>query len=104
MRSDLVVSLAVTHHLILTGNYSLATIFERLSLFSNKYVMVEFMPLGLWSLDHKIEHELPKYYTLDWFRDEFENYFELILEEKLEENRIVFFGKLKQNINNEKSN
>ena len=104
LMSDLVVSLAFTHHLILTGNYSLATIFERLSLFSNKYVMVEFMPLGLWSLDHKIEHELPQYYTLEWFRDEFENYFELILEEKLEENRIVFFGKLKQNVNNEKFN
>lgn len=95
LKSDLVVSLAVTHHLILTGNYSLATIFERLSLYSNKYVMVEFMPLGLWSLNHKIEHELPKWYTLEWFRDEFENYFQLILEEKLEENRIVFFGKLK---------
>lgn len=95
LKSDLAVSLAVTHHLILTGKFSLAAIFERLSMFSNKYVIVEFMPLGLWSIETKIKQELPEWYTIEWFRDEFVKSFSLLIEEQLEENRIVFVGKIK---------
>ncbi|WP_264566707.1 class I SAM-dependent methyltransferase [Flavobacterium sp. N3904] len=95
LRSDLAVSLAVTHHLILTGKFSLAAIFDRLIMFSNKYVIVEFMPLGLWSIETKIKQNLPDWYSIDWFRDEFVNRFNLLIEEQLEENRIVFVGKIK---------
>ena len=95
LKSDLAVSLAVTHHLILTGGFSLSTILERLASYSNKYVMIEFMPLGLWSQEIREKQTLPDWYNLEWFRNEFSSKFELILEEQVEENRIVFFGKLK---------
>jgi hypothetical protein len=90
--SDLVIALAVTHHLLLTGKFSLGAIFDRLKLYSKKYVMVEFMPLGLWALGSNIYPEVPSYYTVNWFRDEFKKNFILIAEEQLEENRVLFFG------------
>ncbi|MGB3452704.1 MAG: class I SAM-dependent methyltransferase [Moheibacter sp.] len=95
LKSDIAIALAVTHHLILTGKFVLGTIFERLAGFSNKYVMVEFMPLGLWSSEHRVSQDLPEWYNIDWFRKEFEEKFILLHEEQTEENRVVFFGKLK---------
>lgn len=92
-RSDLVIALAITHHLILSNHYSLSSIFERLSIFSNKYVIVEFMPMGLWAIGTATIPKIPDWYNLQWFRDNFLIYFELIEEKKLEENRIVFCGK-----------
>ncbi|MCB9360305.1 MAG: hypothetical protein H6587_02120 [Flavobacteriales bacterium] len=94
LKSDVAIALAVTHHLVLTGNFSINAIFERLKMYSNKFVIVEFMPLGLWAVGDKNLPEVPEWYTLDWFRSEFENYFDKIIEEQLEENRIVFVGKI----------
>lgn len=93
LQSDLAIALAVTHHLILTANFSLASIFERLQLYSKNYVMVEFMPLGLWAIGDEQYPAIPEWYRLEWFRNEFIKYFDLIAEEQLEENRILFFGK-----------
>jgi len=95
LRSDLAVALAVTHHLILTGSYTLPAIFERLQLYSNKYVMIEFMPLGLWSGEKEVA-KVPEWYNVEWFRNTFENYFDIIFEESLEVNRILFFGKIRR--------
>lgn len=95
LKSDLAVSLAVTHHLVLTAQYSLPAIFERLKMFSNRYVMVEFMPLGLWAIGDKTVPALPAWYTKDWFETEFRQHFNFILSEQLEDNRIVFFGEIK---------
>lgn len=94
-KSDLVMALAVTHHLILTGKYLISTIFERISSYSNKYVLIEFMPKGLWSIEHKEDVSVPDFYTQDWFKSEFEKYFDIILIEELEENRVMFVGKKK---------
>lgn len=94
LRSDLVLALAITHHLILTMNYSLPGIFERIKAFSKKYVMIEFMPLGLWSSNSEIVPDLPEWYNVEWFRKEFKNYFILLYEEQLEKNRILFLGKI----------
>ncbi len=92
MKSDLVVALAVTHHLILTSNYPIDTIFEKINSFSNKYVMVEFMPMGLWSSDVENVPSVPAWYSLEWFRNKFTGYFNLFLEEQTERNRILFVG------------
>lgn len=94
-KSDLVLALAVTHHLILTEQYSIATIFERLKMFSNKYIIVEFMPLGLWAIGDAEEKNVPNWYTVDWFRENFTIYCNLLIEEQLETNRIVFLGEVK---------
>jgi hypothetical protein len=93
-RSDLVIMLAVMHHLLLKPPFfNVDGILDIVSTYSQKYVMVEFMPLGL----HNGESapELPSWYTVEWFREHFSTSFELLLEEQLEENRILFFGKKK---------
>lgn len=94
-KSDLVIALAITHHLVLKQQYSLDVIFDRLQLFSNKYVLVEFMPLGLWSKNTKTGFSPPYWYNYNWFKTKFENHFDLIITEKLEENRIIFFGRVR---------
>ena len=95
LQSDLVLALAITHHLILTMNYSIQAIFEKIKAYSKKYVIIEFMPLGLWSSKEEVFPTLPKWYNVEWFRNEFNNYFDIILEEKLEVNRIMFLGIIK---------
>ena len=46
INADIVMALAVTHHLILTQDVSLGHIFKVLASLTNKYIIVEFMPLG----------------------------------------------------------
>lgn len=97
LRCDLAVALAVTHHLILSAGFSLQVIFERLAGFSNEYVLIEFMPLGLWAAG-EVVRPLPEWYNSKWFRDNFERYFQLINEQQTEQNRILFFGRKKSNL------
>lgn len=66
--ADIVIALAVTHHLILTQKVKLDTIVELLYSYSKRYVIVEFMPLGLWS-EGATDVEVPDWYNLDWFID-----------------------------------
>ena len=95
INADIVVALAVTHHLILTQDVSLTHIFKVLKSLTNKYIIVEFMPLGLYSADMNNIPTLPDYYTLEWFKNAFSEEFEHILDEEVELNRHLFIGKLK---------
>jgi hypothetical protein len=94
IKSDLVLALAITHHLILTNGFSIESVFERIKSYANKFVMIEFMPLGLWQYGSTSYPELPAWYNEEWFTNNFEKYFTLIKKERLEENRILFFGKI----------
>ena len=96
IKSDIVMALAVTHHLILSQDVDLLHIFKILEALTNKYVVVEFMPLGLYSGSMENIPLLPDYYTLDWFKNEFANYFEYILDEEIAINRHLFIGKIKK--------
>lgn len=91
--SDAVFALAVTHHLILTQKFSIEKVLETICSFSSKYVFVEFMPLGLW--DGVKTPKFPEWYNLGWFRKKLSIYCDIYIEEKLEENRILFVGTLK---------
>jgi hypothetical protein len=91
IKADVVFALAVTHHLVLSQNIPLPIVFEKIALYSSKYVIIEFMPLGLWGGTNK--PEIPIWYNQDWFQNIFEDYFELLHIEQLEANRIVFIGK-----------
>lgn len=95
IKGDVVMALAVTHHLILVQDISLEHIFNVLKAFTKKYVIVEFMPLGLYSGDLEKTPPIPDYYTFDWFKDMFCESFDYILDEETETNRHVFIGKLK---------
>ncbi len=92
-KSDIVYALALTHHLTLKAGFRLDYIFNEFAKYSNKYIFVEFMPLGLWVPGANVS--VPDWYTIEYFRKEFKKHFELVLEEKLEENRIIFIGRKK---------
>lgn len=92
-RAEVVLALAVTHHLLLTGKMSIDSVFRILSTYTKRYLLVEFMPLGLYG--GTTAPPVPEWYTADWFRENFKEHYELILEEKLEINRILFVGKRK---------
>jgi hypothetical protein len=94
-KSDLVVALAVSHHIILTQNQSIDFFFDSLIRYTNKFIVVEFMPMGLWDSVTNTVPPTPSWYTLDWFREHFLKFFSLIVEEEVAKNRIVFFGELK---------
>lgn len=100
-KSELVLSLALTHHLILTQGYSLEYIFETIAGFSSKYVLIEFMPLGLFDSVSQTGGGHPDWYTEEWFRAEYERHFEVIDVMKLEINRTLFVGRLHGNMEGE---
>jgi hypothetical protein len=90
LKSDIVFGLALSHHLLLSQYIPIKLLFSVFSDLTNKYVAIEFMPLGLW--DGKDAPPLPDWYNLDWFRAHFKLYFNIIFEQKIEENRIIFIG------------
>jgi hypothetical protein len=95
LQSDVVYGLELTQELILSRNLPINIIFNVFNNVSNKYVFIEFMPFGLWSDDHNSTPNIPSWYTIEWFRDNFLCFFNLIEEIKIEKNRILFFGEKK---------
>jgi len=93
-RSDAVLALAVTHHIVLGQNIQLDLFFEIVAKYSKKYVFIEYMPLGLYN--GKTAPPLPPWYSQDWFKAAFEKFFKLHLVEQLEENRVLFFGEIQK--------
>jgi len=93
-KSDAVLALALTHHLILTQGLTLSYIMERLRSFTNQYVFVEFMPLGLLNTRFDKLPLVPSWYTIEWFKEEFEKHFIIFDEQKLENNRIILIGEI----------
>lgn len=91
--SDVVIALALTHHLILSQGYDIDEILRTISSYSTKYVLIEFMPLGLWVKGQ--EPKIPSWYTVDWFRQAFRKFFHPLREENLRENNMLFVGKLR---------
>ena len=77
LQSDIVFALALTHHLILSQGISLLVLLNTLSHLTHQYIVIEFMPLGLW--DGKNAPPIPDWYNINWFRVHFEKYFMLIV-------------------------
>jgi hypothetical protein len=94
LRADAVCALAVTHHLLLTQKIPIRPVLQTIAAHSRRLVFVEFMPLGLW--DGRRAPPIPDWYRLDWFREAFVREFDLVHEESLEENRILFCGTLRK--------
>ena len=87
-KSEAVLALALTHHLILTRKVPIETILEAFSKYTTKYLFIEFMPLGL------RRGEVPSWYNIDWFRDHFKKYYNLITETASEKDgsRLLLIG------------
>lgn len=92
-QSDTVLALAVTHHLLLTQNFHIRDVLASMAAYTRQYALIEFMPLGLW--DGKRAPSIPGWYTQAWFEEAFRDFFEILLVEKLEANRIIYVGRLK---------
>lgn len=93
-KHDVVLALAITHHLVLSQKFHIDAVFEQIKRYANKLVFIEFMPLGLW--DGKTAPALPDWYTYDWFKIHFKKHFKLLKIKEVEKNRILFVGKVKK--------
>ncbi|HRE79890.1 MAG TPA: hypothetical protein PLN52_02520 [Opitutaceae bacterium] len=91
-RADVVVALAISHHLLLTQEFKIDVMLKRFASFSRRHLLVEFMPLGLWNGQHA--PPVPSWYTREWFRAAFCRVCAEVDETILEENRILFSGRL----------
>jgi hypothetical protein len=89
-RADAVVVLALTHHLTLTQNFRLDYVFDVIAGYAKRYVLVEFMPLGLF--DGTSAPSVPDWYNEAWFLKGFTCKFVLVERIQLEPNRILFVG------------
>ncbi len=93
IRCELVLALALTHHLILSNGYSMDAVIDQIISLSSKYVIIEFMPLGLWS-PHFPDRQPPVFdpdqYSADKFRLSLIQRGAIIEERQVEPNRIVF--------------
>jgi len=87
--SQVVIALALTHHLILTQKVPIDIIFEAISRYNREYLFIEFMPKGVSKLPP------PDWYTIDWFRNNFKQHYSLLDEVVTTEDsgRILFVGK-----------
>lgn len=100
-KSDAICALAVTHHILLSNRYSIASMFDILKQYTNKHIYVEFCPLGLWSEGQEIK--IPTYYNEDWFEDNFKRFFKIIDKEVVQKvningkeysHRVLYVGEI----------
>lgn len=89
--ADLVMALAITHHLILSANLDINYVLEKIGSFTNKYMLIEFMPLGLYSSELKENKNPPDWYTESWFEEKLTRTFKVLFKEQVHLNRILFF-------------
>ncbi len=94
LRAEAVLALAITHHLLLRRRLAVDAVLSQICQFAQRFVFVEFMPLGLYA--GRTAPDLPAWYTRDWFRAACARHFHILIEEELEENRILFVGRLEK--------
>lgn len=96
MKSDVIICMAVTHHLILSQGINIREIFKYLKNVCRKYLYIEFMPLGLWEKNEKCSPNVPDWYSLEWFSESMKEYFIIQNVEQLEQNRVLLIGKIRE--------
>ncbi|MDD2905830.1 MAG: methyltransferase [Sulfurimonas sp.] len=94
-KGELVLCLALTHHLLLTSQLEIDTILNIIKEYSSKYVIIEFMPLGLYAGDINKTPPIPDWYNDEWFLNNFLKHFNLLEKKQTEINRIMYFGEIK---------
>ena len=93
-KSEAVFALALTHHLILSQKINLDYLICTLVSYSKKYLIVEFMPKGLY--DGSADVSVPVYYTLEWFEQVLKKYVEIIEFKEIADNRVLFLTRIKE--------
>lgn len=92
LAGDVVIALALTHHLLLTQCYRLDAVLERIASLGRRYMIIEYMPKGLW--DGTGGPPAPEWYSREWFAAGLAQVGRILLSEQLEENRVVFLVQL----------
>lgn len=93
-RADAVVALALTHHLLLSQHVPIGRMFQNFSRYTKRFIFVEFMPLGLWDGVHE-PYPTPQWYTEEYFVQNMQKFFRVLMRLNLDTNRILFVGELK---------
>lgn len=88
--SDIVIALALTHHLLLGQKVPLPRLMSILAKFTNKYIAIEFMPHGFDMTFRK--KGVPSWYTEDWFVNGLRLHFAVLKRIELEPNRVFYLG------------
>ena len=71
----------------MTQKFAIDDILQKIKDYSNQYVCIEFMPLGLWATGQQ-EVKVPEWYNIDWFRENFKKKFKLTREKVIESQNI----------------
>jgi len=90
--SEVVIALALTHHLTLGQGYEITRVIDRIRSYTNKYALIEFMPFGLDISFTGVG--VPYWYKESWFREAFEKKFRILGRKQLETNRILYIGEV----------
>ncbi len=89
---DLAVANALTHHLLLRQNVNMKSLFKKMLICCEKYLLIEFMPLGLWTPESG-SILLPEWYTFENFCNVMSEFFEILEYRQIDTNRIAVIGK-----------
>lgn len=73
--ADLVMALAITHHIVLGQHFKFDYVAKKLSDMTNNALITEFMPNGLGTQERALPDPMPAYYKLDIFLDELRHFF-----------------------------
>lgn len=91
LQGEIVLALALTHHLLLGQHMDITILLERLNKMTLEHLLIEFMPLGIYSGGDL--PKVPEWYTVGWFKQNLSKFFIILHEERLEENRMLFVAK-----------
>jgi hypothetical protein len=91
--SECACALALTHHLVLRFRLTFDEVVERLKTYTSKYLLVEFMPLGLW--DGSSAPPVPDWYNESNFATALGVHFSIRETLTLNDNRVLFIAELK---------
>ena len=92
--SDAVIAFSLAHRLLLNEYTTIDAFLGAIKRCASKYAFIDFYPFGpflpIAFIDEINQPSLPLWYSLDWFREHLSVHFNIISEEKLDLNRILF--------------
>ena len=90
--SECACALALTHHLVLRYRLTFDEAVERLKAYTTKYLLVEFMPLGLW--DGNSSPPVPNWYNQENFVKALSKHFLILQTHYLNSNRVLIVAQV----------
>ena len=93
IEADCCVAMALTHHLLLRQQVSIDIMFEGFASCTKEWLLVEFMPKGVWKTMERTYNMIPEY-SFEWFKAHMEKRFDVKdVVEVIEGHRVLLIGK-----------